>query len=137
MLHIVLLVFFMIDTSSAAPCTKYGFKGFTYQKSQGGEDRYSDRTDGVSLAVKCFPPKITFDEIVNKLKKEASARNTQGAAVYFEFNVRGRFKRVYVVGRKPVLQLTFSTKRSNRSALVDTQTLIEQYYRKSQITFPN
>ena len=135
MLHIMLLVFATVQTSMAGPCTKYGFKGFNYQRTEGGEDQYMNANEGVALSVKCFPLKVKAEDLINKLKKESSVRNTQGDAVYFEFNVRGRFKRVYVISRKPVLQLTFSTKRKNRAALDTTQYLVESYYRKSKVTY--
>lgn len=135
MFHIVLLALTTVPTSLASPCTSYGFKGFSFVSTSAGEDQYHNNSEGINLSVKCFPLTVKPEEVINKLKKESSVRNTQGDAVYFEFNVRGRFKRVYVISRKPVLQLTFSTKRRNRAALDSTQYLVESYYRQSKVAY--
>lgn len=120
---------------SSQNCASYGFKGYTYQKRVNGEEQFYNSLHGITLRVRCHPPDVTFEQIVNKLKLDSGVRNTTGDAVYFESNERGIFKRVYVVERKPVVQLTFSARRKNRAFLNKTQALIEKYYKKSKIKF--
>lgn len=115
------------------PCANYGFPGFSFKGHRLGEDRYFNSAEKVELKVKCLPANTTFDQTVEKLSKESSVRNTGGDAVYFEFNENGQFSRVYVVDRKPVVQLTFSARERFRSALDATEALVEKYYKKSSL----
>lgn len=116
----------------AAPCSKLQLRGYVYKNTQEGEDRYFNKMDGIRLSVKCLPPAVKPEEVVERLSKESSVRNTTGDAVYFEFDDAGQFRRVYVITRRPVLQLTFTTKHKRRAALDDTQGLIEATFKSAK-----
>lgn len=132
MVHLIAIIINLTSFATAGPCTKYGYTGFTYKKTEAGEDRYYNSVENVTLLVKCFPSSVKADDLVEALKKESSIRNTQGDAVYFEFLEYGRLRRVYIVQRKPVLRLTFSTRNRNRTALDGTQDLVEKYFKKTK-----
>jgi len=130
-----MLAFFIQAALAKVPCANYGFRDYSYQKHYAGEDQYYNAAAGITLKVKCLSKTTTFEQAIEKLKTESAARNTQGDAVYFESNEHGRMRRIYIVDRKPVVQLTFSAKRRHRAALDSTQPLIEKYYKKTKLTF--
>lgn len=116
-------------TASAAPCTRIPFHGYVFKSTAEGEDRYYNKKEAISLAVKCFPPTVKPEDVIDKLSKESSVRNTSADAVYFEFDDYGAFRRVYVITRRPVLQFSFTTKHKRRARLDDTQALIESNFK--------
>jgi hypothetical protein len=124
-------VFVLISVASAATCPKISFAGYQLQKSANGEHRYFNSSNGLTLIATCFSSKTTFEQVVEDLKKEGAARNTNSEAVYFEFKHRRTYKRVYVLPGQPVRQFTFSIKSRKPVALDGTQLLIEQTFKKT------
>jgi hypothetical protein len=118
-----------LNAAAADPCPKVAFKGYKHQKSAAGVDRYFNANQGITLTATCLDPDVTYDEAIEELKKESSVRNTNVDAVYFEFNIRGKFQRVYLVARQPVFKLTFSAGRKQRARLNGTQQLIEKQFK--------
>lgn len=115
--------------SHAAICAKIQLRGYVYKDRVEGDDRYFNKKDGIRLRVKCMAPAVTPEDVIAQLSKESSVRNTTGDAVYFEFDDASEFRRVYVITRRPVLQLTFTTKHKRRARLDETQLLIEEAYK--------
>lgn len=107
-------------------------RGYIFKRSRESEDHYFNKEDGIRLRVKCMAPTVKPEEVIDRLSKESSVRNTTGDAVYFEFDDASEFRRVYVITRRPVLQLTFSTKHKRRARLDDTQILIEAAYKSAK-----
>lgn len=136
MLSVLLAVFSFLNVAAAAPCPQVAFRGYKYQKTVGKTRHYFNSALDVTLTTTCLAPKETYEKAVEELSKESSVRNTATDAVYFEFSVRGRYQRVYLVARKPVFKLTFTTRRRHRAVLDETQALIEKQFKKSKSLTP-
>ncbi len=109
------------------PCPKNPLKGYTYKGINKDGDKYLDAGKRVTLYVKCFPLKVSPDDLIAKLKTEANPKNLMGEGVYFEINTETRSRRVYVVTRKPVMQMTFETRWRNRVWLEATEDVMEKF----------
>lgn len=110
-----------------APCPKNILKGYSYTGFNADGDKYQDASKRVTLYVKCFSHRVSPEDLVARWKPEANPKNMIGEAVFFEMNYETKSRRVYVVTRKPVMQMIFETRWRNRIWLEATQDLMEKF----------
>lgn len=114
----------------SVPCRKNILPGYKYVSSGKQGDKFLDASKRVTLYAKCFPMRVSYDELIAKLKPQANPKNTEAEAVYFEIPTETRKRRVYVITRKPAMQLTFETRWRNGIWLEATEDQIIRAFGK-------
>lgn len=120
-----------VPTASATKryCSPVKLPGFTYKSTVSNKDIYR-HSNGIRMEVRCPPATITADDLINKYKTESSVRNTLGDAVYFEFDRERMFERIYVITRRPTVELIFSIHYKKRARLNGTEPAVVAAYPK-------
>lgn len=114
----------------SVPCRKNILPGYKYVSSGKDGDKFLDASKRVTLYAKCFPMRVSYEELIAKLKPQANPKNTEAEAVYFEIPTETRKRRVYVITRKPAMQLTFETRWRNGIWLEATEDQIIRAFGK-------
>lgn len=117
---------------TTVPCRKNILPGYKFINRERSGDRYQDAAKRVTLYVKCYPLTTSSDDLISALKPQANPKNMDGEAVYFEISTYTKAQRVYVVTRKPVMQLTFETRWRNRVWLEPTQAQMEKAFARQK-----
>ncbi len=112
------------------PCRKNILPGYKFVSSGKDGDKYLDASKRVTLYAQCFPMRVSADDVIEKWKPQANPKNTEAEAVYFEIPTETRKRRIYVITRKPALQLIFETRWRNGIWLEATEDQIIRAFRK-------
>lgn len=112
------------------PCRKNILPGYKFVSSSKDGDKYLDASKRVTMYAQCFPMRASPDDVIQKWKPQANPKNTDAEAVYFEIPTETRKRRVYVITRKPAMQLIFETRWRNGIWLEATEDQIIKAFGK-------